>query len=183
MRTIKFLTALACGVPCVRQDWVTESLVRSKLQDWRQYLLPQGLSVTYNMTVTQMVDVRWGEDRAHLDLLHGKPGKLRLLDDLRIALVGRDLMPRANAAANSKAEPGIAKVLICMGARSVEVVSREQAIANRLGNFDLIILRTGENTPTSRPASLRSKNVCSWDWAKDCLSLSRPLPYTWPAED
>ena len=29
MRTIKFLTALACGVPCVRQDWVTESLVRS----------------------------------------------------------------------------------------------------------------------------------------------------------
>ena len=59
--------------------------------------------MTYNMTVTQMVDVRWGEDRRHLlDLLNGKTGKLRLLDDLRIALVGRDLMPRANAAANSK---------------------------------------------------------------------------------
>ena len=70
-----------------------------------------------------------------------------------------------------------------MGARSVEVVSREQAIANRLGNFDLIILRTGESTPTSRLASLRTTNVCSWDWAKDCLSLSRLLPYTWPAED
>ena len=55
------------------------------------------------MTVTQMVDVRWGEDREHLlTLLDGKTGKLRLLDDLRIALVGRDLMPRASAAANSK---------------------------------------------------------------------------------
>ena len=73
--------------------------------------------MTYNMTVTQMVDVRWGEDRAHLDLLHGKPGKLRLLDDLRIALVGRDLMPRANAAANSKVRLPFLKALIVCSSR------------------------------------------------------------------
>ncbi|KAL1747543.1 hypothetical protein HDZ31DRAFT_31779 [Schizophyllum fasciatum] len=182
-RTTKFLTALACGVPCVKQEWVTESLVQNRLQDWRQYLLPQGLSVTYNMSVTQMVDTRWGDNRAHLlDLLDGNTGKLRLLEDMSIALVGRDLMPRANAA-SSKAEPGVAKVLICMGARRVEVFAREQAIVNRLSNYDLVILRTGESTPTTRPASLRRANVCSWDWAKDCLSLSRLLPYTWPADD
>ncbi|TRM56253.1 hypothetical protein BD626DRAFT_414500, partial [Schizophyllum amplum] len=155
-----------------------------RLQDWRQYLLPQGLSVTYNMSVTQMVDARWGEDRAHLlDLLRGSGGKLRLLEDMSVALVGRDLMPRAGAPASIKSEPGIAKVLVCMGAQRVEVVPREQAIVNRLDQFDLIILRLGENATVTRPASLRTANVCTWDWAKDCLSLSRLLPYTWPAEE
>lgn len=45
IRTAKYILALALGVPCVSQEWITQSVEAEKLCDYREFLLPRGFSV------------------------------------------------------------------------------------------------------------------------------------------
>lgn len=45
IRTAKYILALALGVPCVSQEWVTRSVEEEGLCDYRDFLLPRGFSV------------------------------------------------------------------------------------------------------------------------------------------
>ncbi len=84
----KYLTALALGIPCVHVDWILDST--KKLLDWRPYLLPAG--VYKERSVSQLVDLSWGEDSPEVVL--DNPVAMKLLEGKKVVVVGASFMPK-----------------------------------------------------------------------------------------
>lgn len=65
-QTVKYLMALALGVPCVSTQWITDCLAGIEYT-WPQYLLTAGHSDHLSAEVSQLYDSAWSSD---LQLLH-----------------------------------------------------------------------------------------------------------------
>ncbi|VDK17271.1 unnamed protein product [Anisakis simplex] len=74
-RTHKYLSALARSVPCVRHQWIRDCVEQNKLLDYKDYMLPAGISLLTNKIVP------W----------HANNG--RLLEGKRVLLSTRNFFP------------------------------------------------------------------------------------------
>lgn len=89
-RKVKYMQALALGLPCIHERWITTCVEKQQLVDWSDYLLCAGNSSFLNEAIRSRNLTPFPADTAKLsEIIQYRP---RLLDQSRILL----LMPRAN---------------------------------------------------------------------------------------
>ncbi|GJE87006.1 BRCT domain-containing protein [Phanerochaete sordida] len=178
----KFLIALALGIPCVKFDWLHDSVAEAAERDWQAYLLPAGTSETLNARITQMVDVDWGSCPDHLRDIMGNRVPSKLLHDLNILCVLQDVAPGKGAKRGSsdadrsrEATRMIPRILLCMGAARVEAVDGLAHASTKLDRYDYVVVKDAEEV--RRVAKARSlENCVAFPWVKECLITGRILP-------
>jgi len=118
-RKVKYMQALALGLPCVAARWVTTCLERNELVDWAPYLLCAGQSAFLGDAIRSRSLSSYDATTARLTDVIGR--RERLLEGSRIlAVVKKSLEGRKNAYVF------LARVL---GATLTRVYSVEQAKA------------------------------------------------------
>ncbi|KIY43356.1 hypothetical protein FISHEDRAFT_53179 [Fistulina hepatica ATCC 64428] len=166
--TPKFCIALALGVPCVSMSWLEACFNQARRVEWLPYLLPRGVSNVLHITLSQQVDIDWGDCKEDLDQLLSRPYVTKYFEGKAIALVVRDVRKYSSGAAQRALMP-MPRILLSMGAGSVVVP---------LGAFDTILYKKYDwvvfEDETKVPSS--SRNAVSWDWVKECLIANRILP-------
>ncbi|PSR78674.1 hypothetical protein BD289DRAFT_456183 [Coniella lustricola] len=84
-RKIKYMQALALGLPCIHQRWITACLDSHQLVDWSHYLLCAGSSAFLGDAIRSRNLVPYDASGAKLrEVIQHRP---RLLDNARILLV------------------------------------------------------------------------------------------------
>lgn len=106
----KFLIALALGIPCVKLEWLADSVAevcssplhccraliiffQSAERDWLQYLLPAGTSEKLNGRITQMVDCDWGSCPEHIQEITENTVPFKLFAGEKILCVAQEFLP------------------------------------------------------------------------------------------
>lgn len=89
-RKVKYMQALALGLPCIHQRWITTCIERQKLVNWSDYLLCAGNSSFLADAIRSRHLPYYDAASAKLkEVIRDRP---RLLDESRILLI----MPRAD---------------------------------------------------------------------------------------
>ncbi|KAF5330425.1 hypothetical protein D9619_005443 [Psilocybe cf. subviscida] len=175
--TPKYLMALALGIPCVSQAWLTDSAESDTEKDWSTYLLPQGFSPSIGARLSQQVDADWGSSIYHLHRImdNGVPSKL--FKDMNILYIVSDSPGQktqkkfSTLIADDKAQPSY--ILLGMGAEMVETVATPAYASKDLEEYDYIVVR---DNCSKHPDFADYLKVVEWTWVKECLIASRILP-------
>ncbi|KAH9854224.1 hypothetical protein C2E23DRAFT_875560 [Lenzites betulinus] len=171
----KFLIALALGIPCLSVEWVKKVLEEGEDVDWQPYLLPAGFSEHLNTRVSQLVDLDWGNSQQHLKEITGNLAPAKVFSDMDILCVSEDFVPRRRVKTNPEgkaAAEAVPKIILSMGAASVEAVNDEKYASRSLREYSYIVFRD-EHDNARWPAVERCVDV---NWVKDCLISGRLLP-------
>lgn len=84
-RKVKYMQALALGLPCIHTRWITTCIEKQKLVDWSAYLLCAGNSSFLGDAIKSRILPSYDAATAKLsDIIQHRP---RLLDQSRIILV------------------------------------------------------------------------------------------------
>ncbi|TFK42505.1 hypothetical protein BDQ12DRAFT_676322 [Crucibulum laeve] len=172
----KFLMALALGIPCLRIEWLNDSLQNNEEPSWLGYLLPQGFSEELNARPSQQVDLDWGDCRDHLTHIMENKVPSKLFTKKSILCVGPDLMPfpkgRKQSGIVDKSQEAINHIILAMGADRVEAVMELSYASRDVDSYDYVVIREDvEYTP-----ELAEATVVTWTWVKNCLIASRLVP-------
>ncbi|KAJ6623561.1 hypothetical protein B0H10DRAFT_802417 [Mycena sp. CBHHK59/15] len=160
----KFLLALALGVPCVSVDWLYDSITERDEQEWMAYLLPSGFSDCLGVRVTQRVNADWGSSAVDVSDIINNPAAFKVFKGKTILCIGADvvLAPKGKKNANGVSIP---RIILAMGARSVEAVREVKHASRALSSYDYIMLKEED----LRIPSLEDCTIVSWTWVKDAL--------------
>ncbi|KAJ2913442.1 hypothetical protein MD484_g6967, partial [Candolleomyces efflorescens] len=170
----KYLMALALGIPCLEKEWVEKSVEAGELQDWRKYLLPQGTCELTSARLSQQVDLDWGKK--------GKQGLRDIMDNeaankvfsgASVLCYGDGMAPISSSGQSDNSRYP-ARIILCMGADNVEVVSDLANASNKkLANYTYIV--ASEITDELRESVGHHPQLVDWKWVKNCLLSSRLL--------
>ncbi|KAJ2994442.1 hypothetical protein NUW54_g7551 [Trametes sanguinea] len=167
----KYLMALALGIPCVSVDWVREVVEKQMDLDWQPYLLPAGFSNHLHTRVSQLIDVDWGNSKHHLTDIATSQVPSKVFSGKSIVCVSPDFVPgrqRGKKNDNSSID-SVPRIILCMGADTVEAVTDEKYASHDIREYDYIVLR--EKQAFER---LRGYERCvDVNWVKDCLISGR----------
>ncbi|KAI6087010.1 hypothetical protein F4821DRAFT_237392 [Hypoxylon rubiginosum] len=84
-RKVKYMQALALGIPCLAPKWITTCIARKEIIDWTSYLLCAGPSALLGDAIRSRVLQPFDASTAKLaDVINNRP---KLLDEARILLV------------------------------------------------------------------------------------------------
>ena len=84
-RTVKFIQALALGIPCLSTRWITHCLAKQRILPWEPYLLPSGESSFLGGAVRSRVLKPLNAEKASLsDIVENRP---RMLNDASVLIV------------------------------------------------------------------------------------------------
>ncbi|KAI9064428.1 hypothetical protein FKP32DRAFT_1649987 [Trametes sanguinea] len=169
----KYLIALALGIPCVSVDWVREVVNKQMDIDWQPYLLPAGFSNHLHTRVSQLIDVDWGNSKHHLTDIATSQVPSKVFSGKSIICVSPDFVPgrqRGKKNDNSSID-SVPRIILCMGADTVEAVTDEKYASHDIREYDYIVLR--EKQAFER---LKGYEHCvDVPWVKDCLISGRLL--------
>ncbi|KAI0831299.1 hypothetical protein BC628DRAFT_1353138 [Trametes gibbosa] len=171
----KFLIALALGIPCLSVEWVKKILEEGDDVDWQPYLLPAGFSEHLNTRVSQLVDLDWGNSQHHLKEITGNLAPAKVFSDMNILCVSEGFVPRHRVKKNPEskaAAEAVPKIILSMGAATVEAVVDEKHASRLLHEYNYIVFRDEHDT-ARLPDVERCVDV---NWVKDCLISGRLLP-------
>ncbi|KAJ7774489.1 hypothetical protein DFH07DRAFT_767201 [Mycena maculata] len=157
--TSKYLMALALGVPCLRFDYIDRALETNDLTVWTSHLLLAGFSDLYSCRVSQTINADW-------DTLLDMTG---IMND---PVSFKPFAEKAVLYAGTQAAAVIPRIILAMGAESVETVSDVKHASCPLAEYDYIVVFA------AKERQLRGctvSTVVSWDWVKDAL-ISRSIP-------
>lgn len=88
----KYLMALALGIPCISTDWL-DALAEGKQESWSHHLLAAGYSEYLGASVSQLVDLNWGESVEHMTEIMENSVPLKLLAGKSVLCVGKETFP------------------------------------------------------------------------------------------
>ncbi|KAL7283385.1 hypothetical protein ACG7TL_002815 [Trametes sanguinea] len=167
----KFLTALALGIPCVSVEWVRNVVRQQTDLDWQPYLLPAGFSEHLETRVSQLIDVDWGNSKHHLTAIAESRVPPKVFSGKSIICVSPDFVPgRQRGKKNENGSfDSVPRIILCMGADTVEAVTDEKFASHDMGEYDYIVVR-------EQPAFERLKvyeRCVDVKWVKDCLISGR----------
>ncbi|KAF0288857.1 TP53-binding protein 1 [Amphibalanus amphitrite] len=151
VRTPKYISCLAMGVPCVLYTWLEDSIRRNECQAYEDYLLPAGF------------DPATGEELDQLLGLAGPPP----LAGLCVLLA---------AAADSEWGHMMADVLAAAGAR-VKLEHQDPAAAALPFAPDVVVAEADCPAPVLSWARLCETPVVSGEWVVGCVVAHRRLDY------
>ncbi|KAF8212143.1 hypothetical protein K438DRAFT_1806042 [Mycena galopus ATCC 62051] len=164
-QTPKYLTALALGIPCIRMHFIQHAIDTGDLTDWTMYLLFSGFSECYSSRVTQFIIADWGDGNDDIEGIMHNPVAFKAFKGKKVLCVSRGVLDNnVNAAA-------LPKIMLAMGASSVEAVKEIARASLTPSDYDYIVNKDGDNNI----AKLRDCTVVTWDWVKDAL-ISRCIP-------
>ena len=84
-RTVKFIQALALGIPCLSTRWITNCLAKQRILPWEPYLLPSGESSFLGGAVRSRVLKPFDAEKASLsDIVENRP---RMLNDASVLII------------------------------------------------------------------------------------------------
>ena len=84
-RTVKFIQALALGIPCLSTRWITHCLAKQHILPWELYLLPSGESSFLGGAVRSRVLKPYNAEKASLsDIVESRP---RMLNDASVLII------------------------------------------------------------------------------------------------
>ncbi|KAJ7271871.1 hypothetical protein B0H12DRAFT_1008347 [Mycena haematopus] len=163
--TPKYLIALALGIPCLQMDFIQHAIDTNTLADWTMYLLPSGFSDFYASRVSQFIIADWGDGRDDLKNIMNNRVAFKAFKGKKILCVSRGVLDDNDVSA------ALPKIMLAMGATSVEAVREIGRATLKLTKYDYIVNRDTE----IKASKLRDCTVVSWDWVKDAL-ISRCMP-------
>lgn len=168
----KYLRAIALGVPCLSFNWILDNKGKS-IEDWLPYLLPAGNCRSLDTRISQMVDLAWGTNPKQLRDIRFSTVAAKLFDQMSILVVGENYwLPQAEPKENEQPFQCVPRIILAMGAKTVEaVISEDDALHDDLSRYDYIVLENFESFEARDGV-----NAVDWDWVKDCLISNRLLP-------
>ncbi|KAG6898357.1 hypothetical protein C0992_009032 [Termitomyces sp. T32_za158] len=176
----KFLLALALGVPCLKVEWLYDTVAAGEEKDWLAYMLGQGFSETLSTQISQQVDINWGTSVHHLSDIMENRVPCKLFSGKSILCVG-DVVPKMRRSKKpsiveekaQEAHNAITRIILAMGADCVEAVTDIDHASAPLNEFDFIVIKKAEHYSLGM---VPDKTV-QWSWVKECLVASRLLPH------
>ncbi|KAJ7097825.1 hypothetical protein B0H15DRAFT_901638 [Mycena belliarum] len=161
-QTPKFLTALALGIPCLKIDFIGHAVEMGTWRDWRMFLLPSGASKSRNCKMTQFVNADWGGQTDHLKNIMNNPAAHKVFRDKNILCIDSEVLEYAKGKMNVTL--AIPRILLAMGADSVEAVREIRHASHAPQTYDYIVKKDDTNIH-----NLPNCIVVRWDWVKDAL--------------
>ncbi|RBR13175.1 uncharacterized protein FIESC28_08361 [Fusarium coffeatum] len=143
-RKVKYMQALALGLPCLAPQWITTCLTKGAIVDWEPYLLCAGASTVLGNALRSRILPTYSADEARLaEVIEQRP---RLLDGQRVLVVVDSKKSRNEAKEPyvflaSVLGPSISRVFSTQQAR--EVLLEHQKAGNP---FDWLYLDKGTGT-------------------------------------
>lgn len=169
-RNVKYMMALAAGVPCVDKGWIDDE----GALPWTAYLLPAGECQSLHHFCSQWIDQTWYDHPRTLGSLLENPGPIRkALKDKSILFV----YPSRSGTSMEEEKFSHAYVyasLAClMGASRVEAVHDIEAASLRPKDYDAIVYENNEvpdDIQKSVGINHGGKVICAdFSWVSDCL--------------
>ncbi|KAI0647044.1 hypothetical protein C8Q79DRAFT_957521 [Trametes meyenii] len=172
----KYLIALALGIPCISTDWLAAVMKEKIFVDWNSYLLPAGFSDHLNTRISQLIDVDFGSCDEQLTEIAKNTVPAKVFSGKKVLCVAPQFVLKKNGNGNQAAE-AVPRIILCMGAATVEAVKTEKNATLDLDEYDYIVVR--EESERIKTV----KNCVDIGWVKDCLISGRLLPLPeWPSE-
>ncbi|OBS21345.1 hypothetical protein FPOA_07683 [Fusarium poae] len=143
-RKVKYMQALALGLPCLAPQWITACLNKGAIVDWEPYLLCAGASTVLGNALRSRILTPYSAAEARLaDVIEQRP---RLLDGQRVLVVVNSKKSRNEAKEPyiflaSVLGPSISRVFSTQQAR--ELLLEQQKAGNP---FDWLYLDKGTGT-------------------------------------
>jgi len=143
-RKVKYMQALALGLPCLAPQWITTCLAKGAIVDWEPYLLCAGASTVLGNALRSRILPTYSAAEARLaEVIEQRP---RLLDGQRVLVVVDSKKSRNEAKEPyvflaSVLGPSISRVFSTQQAR--EVLLEHQKAGNP---FDWLYLDKGTGT-------------------------------------
>ncbi|KAI0721096.1 hypothetical protein C8T65DRAFT_632199 [Cerioporus squamosus] len=169
----KFLIALALGIPCVSVEWLQAVISAQEDVDWHRYLLPAGFSEQLNARVSQMVDLDWGNSIHHLTDVTANLVAPKVFADKTILCISPDFVPRkqkgkknGNASDKNVSVEMVPRIILCMGAATVESVGDSKYATRPLEDYDLVVVNKDQDL---KRYSEMIEHCVDMSWVKDCL--------------
>ncbi|KAH0583784.1 hypothetical protein H2248_009387 [Termitomyces sp. 'cryptogamus'] len=176
----KFLLALALGVPCLKVEWLYDTVAAGEEKVWLAYMLGQGFSEMLSTQISQQVDINWGTSVHHLTDIMENRVPCKLFSGKSILCVG-DVVPKMRnkklSLAEEKAQEAhnaITHIILAMGADRVEAVTDINYASAPLHEFDFVVIKKAEHY--SPELGMVPNKTVHWNWVKECLVASRLLP-------
>ncbi|KAK0483800.1 hypothetical protein IW261DRAFT_981913 [Armillaria novae-zelandiae] len=176
----KYLIALALGVPCIKLQWIEESLEANEVLDWGSHLLEAGRYLFDGPLISQMVNLEWGTDLGVKmeDIMHN-PVAMKVLSGKTVICYSEEFFPpkqtRSDREKERKALTLCPLIMLAMGAERVEAHrknSRCQLSNDTLRLADYVVYK--DRKPTD-PNLKGLTNLVDWQWVKQCLIAGKFL--------
>ncbi|KAI0688628.1 hypothetical protein BC835DRAFT_1284298 [Cytidiella melzeri] len=180
----KFLMALALGIPCVKVDWLHDSVKANEKKQWQSYLLPTGTSERLHARISQLVDLNWGDCLEHLQHIMDNPVAIKIFANMNILCVSPDFVPEkakkvrtGDMSSDADSKRMIPRIILCMGASTVEAVAdtKYARAQNLADHYDYIVIEP-DTYPDITSRLRRLENCVPFTWVKECLITGRILP-------
>ncbi|KAI1795884.1 hypothetical protein LXA43DRAFT_1058127 [Ganoderma leucocontextum] len=171
----KYLVALALGIPCLSVEWLRAFVEQEA--EWRRYLLPAGYSEQLEARVSQMVDIDWGTSDHHLTDVAINKVASKVFSEASILCISSDFVPSkkskksGDSALKKEAAESVPRIVLCMGAVTVESVADLKHASQDAKNYDYIVVPDQNLSKFSK-----YENAVDVNWVKDCLISGRLLP-------
>jgi len=146
-RTLKYVHALACRIPCIHYNWILHCVEQKGLIPPSQYLLPAG----YSIEADEMVPI----SKHFLDT-HIEESELPLYEH-RIEVIG-----------NPEFKSNWTEILRAAGAKVVD-----RLFTSNEGRIDFILSDPEPSKFMIRKAKELKKALCSTDWVIQCIINNR----------
>ncbi|KAG6874218.1 hypothetical protein C0995_003764 [Termitomyces sp. Mi166 len=177
----KFLLALALGVPCLKVEWLYDTVAAGEEKNWLAYMLSQGFSEVLSTQISQQVDINWGTSVHHLTDIMENRVPYEKQEGLKVSSCSSyflvDVDPKQLPVVEEKAQEAhnaITRIILAMGADRVEAVTEVDHASAPLHEFDLVVIKKAEHY--SIELGMVPDKTVHWNWVKECLVASRLLP-------
>ncbi|KAI0748118.1 hypothetical protein C8Q80DRAFT_717960 [Daedaleopsis nitida] len=171
----KYLIALALGIPCLSVNWLKALVTERGPQDWSSYMLPAGFAEPLNARVSQMVDLDWGNSHNQVKDIRENLVAAKVFAEQSILCVSSSFVPcrqkgKKNGATKKDAAEMVPRIILCMGAATVEAVADFKHASRGLDDYDYVVV------PDSDFDRFPDLDVCvDVNWVKNCLISGRLL--------
>ncbi|BGP22628.1 BRCT domain containing protein [Rhodotorula toruloides] len=173
--TVKYLVALALGVPCLSREFPVQCIKECVRLDWRSFLLTSG-------HVQQLgTHGAGGQLRALLKQSFGLPSLVEtfrkggVFKDKSFLVVLKKAGKSKNESEQNKHAYTLLSLLACASARHVHFVSSPLDASSASG-YDHVFL-DDDSLPLALPSALKNhKGLVNIVWVKQCLMAGRSLP-------
>jgi hypothetical protein len=169
-QTAKYLMALALGVPCVCDKWISDAMSTPESPpDWRHYLLSAGKSIQYGTNVSQFLDPSWGRDSdIHRNVMSSEVVRRPLLDKEILFIYPSATGRTRQKLGDQEAATLVPRMACAAGAARIEVTRSLDDVSTDLRNFDYVVVGTNDKA-LARSLRRSGANCTRVPWLKECL--------------